>query len=139
MLGTMQLRIAVDFEHMGSGAGNAGTHGGQHARQILYFWLARCVFDYRAAVGAHRGHHDVLGCADRRGVEPYARTLEPLSVRLDVAVTKLNFCTQRANSGDMQIDRAGSNRAASWGRYASTSTARQQRPEHDEGGSHRLD
>src|SRR5579872_6174893 len=101
MLGAVEPLDAFDADHVGTRAAHLCAHRVQHPRQVLDFRLARRVFDYRRAARPYRGHHDVLGRADRWIVEPKARPGQTFGMRLDISMAKLDAGTERANARDM--------------------------------------
>ena len=86
---------AFDLDDVRAGAAQVGAHRDQEFREILHLGLARRVLDGGFAGRQHRRHHDVLGRAHRRIIEPDARALKLVGMRFDVAVAQLN-CARRA-------------------------------------------
>ena len=90
-------------------------------------------------VGERRGHHQILGAGDGHGVEHQARALEPLGAGADVAAFDVDVRAHRLQAGDVDVHRPRADGAAAGQRHVGAAESRQQRPEHQDRGTHRLD
>ena len=82
---------AADAHPVGAGAFDVGAHRDEAAREIDDLGLARGIDEHRLAAGQGRGHHHVLGRADRDDGEDHLGADEPvLGARLDIALVELD-------------------------------------------------
>ncbi len=99
MLCAVQALDAFDLDHVGAGAAQIGAHRDQEfargpasrARAPHFRWWCG-----RAASTAAIMMFSVA--PDRRRVEPDARAGQPVGMRLDIAVAKLDPRAKRANA-----------------------------------------
>ena len=136
ILGAVQRVDAVDGDDVAAGAFDFGAHGDQAARQVDHFGFARGVFQHGGAFGQRSGHHQVFGAGDGHHVHHDARALQALALGVDVAVLDADLGAHRLQALDVQIDRARADGAAAGQGHARLAEARQQRPQHQDGGAH---
>ena len=86
--------------------------------QVDDLGLARGIGDHRLALGERRGHHQVLGRADRRLREADLGAPEPLrGARVDIALVQLDRGAHPLEPLEMEIDRPRADRAAAGQRH----------------------
>ena len=84
-----------------------------------------------------RGHHHILGGADRDDREHDLGAREPmLGARLDIAAVELDRRAQALQSLDVEIDRPRADGAAARQRHARLPIPRDERPQHQHRGAH---
>ena len=130
---------ALDDDAIGTGTVNVRTHGDQEIGQIYDFRFARGILEHRLAVGEAGGHHQIFGAGDGHGLEHQPRTLEPLRARADVAALDVYVRAHRLQAGHVDVDRPRTDGAAPGQRHVGAPEAREQRPEHQDRGTHGLD
>ena len=111
---------AVQTFHAGDGEGGAarardlGAHGVEEIGQVHHLRFAGGAFDQRHAVGQRGRHHDVGRAEDRRAAAPAQEQIGALQLfgaGVDVAAVNPNFCAQRLQALEMQVNRARANDA----------------------------
>ncbi len=134
----VQARRSGDADDRLAGAADLRAHGAQGRAEVGDLRLAGGVLDDRLALGERGDHHQVLGGADRRHVEVDAGAAEAVDGGLGVAVRDIDDRTELAQAVDVQVHRPAADGAAAGQRDARLAEAREQRPEHEERGAHRL-
>ena len=120
------------------GPTRVGAHLVEEAHQVADLGLAGGVVDQRAALGAHRRHQHVLGCAHRRILQHHLGAGEHLGRARDVAVRRTEGGAQALQRTQMHVDRARAEVVAARQRHTGGAEARQQRAQHRNGRPHPL-
>ena len=128
---------AIDDQLAGAQAADARAHGDEAGHQIADFRLARGIGDDRLALGQARRHQQVLGGADRgEGQLDRGAAQPPLDAGIDIAAIEADFGAHQLQALEVQVHRPRADRAAAGQRDAGLPHARQQRAEHQDGGTH---
>ena len=129
--------MALDHELVAADPADVSAHRVQAVGEIGDFRLARRVADDRLAVRKRRRHHQVFGCSDRgEGQSDLRPAQPPARMRADVAIFENDLGAEAGEPVDMQIDRAGTDGAAAGERDGCPPRAGEQRPQHQDGGTH---
>ena len=134
----MQPVLAVDGERVALQPLDLRPHRDQALGEIGDLGLARGIFDHRRAAGEHRRHQRILGRPDRDGGEgdgPAGKAALRRD-RLHIAGGDLDLGAERLQRLEVQVDRAGADRAAAGERDRRLAGAREQRAEHEDRGAH---
>ena len=132
----------VDTAHanrLRTGAFNLRAHLVKQVRQVDYLGLARAILQHRFALGERRRHQQVFGSGDGNFLEDDVSALQPLGASFDVAMFLRDLRSELLQSLEVQIDGARANGAAAGQGHASRLHPREQRPQHQRGGTHGLD
>ena len=127
------------MDRVGARAFDLRAHRRQERGEVADLRLARGVLDDGLAVGAGRGHHEILGARHRDGVEHEPRAFELRRTRADVAVVDRDRRAHRAQPQDVQIHGPCADRAAARQRHVGMAESAEQRAEHENRRAHRLD
>src|SRR5450830_638909 len=139
VLGARERAHALDGNRVAAGALDVRPHRLEAVREIDDFGLARRVLDYGGAFGQAGRHHQVLGAGRIHQIAKNARALQALCPRNDVAMLDANVRAHGLQALDVQVYRALADGAAAGQGYARLAAARQERPQHQDGGAHGLD
>ena len=116
-----------------------GPQPDQEIGQVGDFGFARRVFKDRLAVGEHGSHQEVLGARHRHGVKYDMGAPEPVGAGLDKAFLDHDIGAHCLQTRNVQVDGTGAYRAAARQRDVCLTESRDQRTEHENGRTHRLD
>ena len=100
--------------------GNPRSQPVQKIGQVDDFRLAGRVVDDRFAVGQDGGHHQVFGTGYRNFVQHEHGAMQPVRLRANVTVLDLDRRAHGPQPGNVQIDRAGADRATAGQRHIRT-------------------
>ena len=134
----VERRDSLYMNRVGARAFDLRAHRDQERRELADLGLARGVLDDRLALGAGRGHHEVLGARHRDRVEHEPRAFELRGARADVAVVDRDRRAHRAQPHDVQIHGPRADRATARQRDVGMPEPAEQRPEHENRRAHRL-
>ena len=122
---------ALDLDGRTARAINLRAHALQHAGKVDDLGLAGGVVDDSRASGKHPGHHQVLGGADTRKIEPDGRADQPVRcARDEKPVLAVELGAELLQPGDMEVEPARTDVVATRQRDARLTAAHEQRPEH---------
>ncbi|CAG4927213.1 unnamed protein product, partial [Acidocella sp. C78] len=118
-------------------AADRGAHLVQAFGEIADLRLARGIHQHGLARGQGRGEQQLLGRADRHEGKGDGRAMQPLRrAGVDIAAIEGDLGAHRLQPLEVQVDRAGADRAAAGQRHARLAGARQQRAQHQDRGAH---
>ena len=136
VLRPVQLLNTVDDDGVGARTAHLRTHRVQKIREVDDFGFARRIFKHRLTVSERRSHHQIFGARHRHSFEHQSRTAQSRSTRPDVAVLDRNVSAHRLQTGDVDVDRTRTDRAATGQRNIGMAEARDQGPEYEDRGAH---
>ena len=138
VLAAAQLGTALDGHLRGARAPHAGPHARQHARQADVLRLARRVLEHGRPLGERGGHHELLGRPHGGEVEHDLRAAQALRLGLHVALADAEPRAELLEAAQVEVDGPRADGAAAGGGDARVAKAGEERPQHEEGGAHRL-
>ncbi len=137
---TVQTLDAIDDQSICARPLDLGAQGIEEVGQIDHFRLARGVFDHGATVSQGGGHHQVLGTGDGNHVHQDVSTFQTtVDAGFDVAILDGDLGTHQFQAVHMQVDRAGTDGAATGQGDVGRAVAGSQRAQRQDGGAHGLD
>ncbi len=132
--GGPQFVDAVDHQRGGARAVKLRAHRRQHRAEVGDLGLAGGIVDHGRTLGEHTSHHQVLGGAHAREVQPDGRSLQAAGrpghkdARLDI-----HHGSELGQTADMHVQSAAADRVPAGQGHPSFAAAGDQRAQHDDG------
>ena len=129
----------LDGDDIAAGATHPRTHGIEAIGQIDHFRLACRVLDDGGAISQTGRHHQVFCTRHRHHVGDDTCATQARRARHDIALLDGDLRAHLGQALDVLIHRTQSDGATARQRHPRLATARQQWPQHQDGGTHGLD
>ena len=139
MLGPVEGLAPFNLDDVGAGAPNARAHRVEQIGQVDDLRFPRGVAQEGRAFGQRRRHHQVLRPGDRLMRKRDVRAGQPFGTGFNVAVIDLDLGSHTCQPVDVQVDRALADGATARKRDPGATPAGQDRAQHQDRGTHRLD
>ena len=140
MIRAVQSVDTLDSQRVGADAFDPRAHRDQTGGQIADLRLPRRIGQHGSAVGQAGRHQQVFRRADRHEREDDLRAAQPpVDPPVDITRVQVEPRAHLFQALQVQIHRAGADRAAAGQRYPRLPDTGQQRAEHEDGGAHFAD
>ena len=139
VIGAVEFRDTLDFQHAGIVAGDLRAHFTQHRDQVGHFGFARGVFEDGFAVGEGRGHQNIFRPGDGDFIEDDVRAFKAAVIwdfGLDIAVLGGNLGAHFFQRGEVQVHGARTDGTAAGQRDARHPHPRDKRSKREDRSAH---